>query len=97
MLAVECVWEWGCVLVIRIFSLHWRRKQIESVCVGVGLDLSEILTSQKRKKERKKEIRKKEKKGFWSWLCMTLQKSSPPPGSDAYGLLMYMNTFYILT
>lgn len=24
-------------------------------------------------------------------------KMPPPPGSDAYGLLMYMNTFYILT
>lgn len=25
------------------------------------------------------------------------KKPPLPPGSDAYGLLMYMNTFYILT
>lgn len=78
------------VAFIMTIFLQWRRKQIESVCVGWGgLNLSENLDKQILKKT-----------GYHYGLCLTLQKQwgwegGPTPTSTSYFLFSLLTFKFI--
>lgn len=81
------------VAFIMTIFLQWRRKQIESVCVGWGgLNLSENLDKQIQKK----------KPGYHYGLCLTLQKQwgwegGPTPTCTSYFLFSLLTFIANLT